>query len=221
VVSVESMEAAIPQVEGEDEDVKPTFIYCIIGLGNPGLRYENTPHNIGFQVIEELARRHGIKVKVREGAAITGSGHFGDRQVVLVKPQTFMNDTGRAVASLMTARGLGRKDLVIVHDELDLPWTGLRIRKKGSAAGHNGVRSVIAAVGTELFTRVRVGIRPNHDLDDPAVYVLAPWERAMRDELEEVVGYAADAVELIVAEGAIKAMTKFNRRARGSLEEEE
>jgi PTH1 family peptidyl-tRNA hydrolase len=194
-------------------------VHCIIGLGNPGLRYEYTPHNIGFRVIDELARRHGIQVKAREGAAITGGGNFGGRKVV--KPQTFMNDTGRAVTSLMQAHGLGRRDLIIVHDELDIPWTGLKIREKGSAAGHNGVRSVIAAVGTMMFTRVRVGIHPGHDLDDPAVYVLAPWERAMRDEVDEVAGYAADAVESIVAEGANKAMTKFNRRARGTREEEE
>jgi PTH1 family peptidyl-tRNA hydrolase len=223
MVSVVSIEAAIPEVESEEEEeLKPAgFIYCIVGLGNPGLRYENTPHNVGFRVIDELARRHGIQLKVREGAAITGSGHFGDREVLLVKPQTFMNDTGRAVTMLMRARRLGRKDLIIVHDELDLLWTGLKIRKKGSAAGHNGVRSVIAAVGTMMFTRVRVGIHPDHDLDDPAVYVLAPWERAMRDEVDEVAGYAADAVESIVAEGANKAMTKFNRRARGTREEEE
>jgi len=219
---VVSIEAATPEAASEDEDeLKPVDVHCIIGLGNPGLRYEHTPHNIGFCVIEELARRHGIRVKVREGAAITGSGCFDGRKVLLAKPQTFMNDTGRAVASLMLAHRLGRNDLIIVHDELDLRWTGLKIRNKGSAAGHNGVRSVIAAVGTQLFTRVRVGIRPDHDLDDAAVYVLAPWERAMKDELDEVVGYAADAVELIVAEGADKAMTKFNRRARGSLEEEE
>jgi PTH1 family peptidyl-tRNA hydrolase len=147
---VVSIEAATPQVESEEDedDVRPAFVYCIIGLGNPGLRYENTPHNVGFRVIETLARRHGIQVTVREGAAVTGSGQFGSRQVVLAKPQTFMNETGRAVHSLMLARRLGRKDLIVVHDELDLPWTGLKIRKKGSAAGHNGVRSVIAAVGT-------------------------------------------------------------------------
>jgi PTH1 family peptidyl-tRNA hydrolase len=219
---VVSIGAATPQPQSEDQDEpKPVVVHCIIGLGNPGLRYEYTPHNIGFRVIDELARRHGIQVKAREGAAITGGGNFGGRKVMLVKPQTFMNDTGRAVTSLMQAHGLGRRDLIIVHDELDIPWTGLKIREKGSAAGHNGVRSVIAAVGTMMFTRVRVGIHPGHDLDDPAVYVLAPWERAMRDEVDEVAGYAADAVESIVAEGANKAMTKFNRRARGTREEEE
>jgi len=221
-VSVVPIEAATPLVESEDEDLEPSGRTAwIIGLGNPGLRYEQTPHNIGFRVIDELARRHGIRVTMREGAAITGSGHFGGREVMLVKPQTFMNDTGRAVASLMQAGRLGRKDLIIVHDELDLPWTGLKIRKKGSSAGHNGIRSVIAAVGTPLFTRVRVGIRPDHDLADAAVYVLAPWEREMRDALDEVTGYAADAVECIVAEGANKAMARFNRRAHGIREEEE
>jgi PTH1 family peptidyl-tRNA hydrolase len=195
-------------------------IYCIVGLGNPGLRYENTPHNMGFLVIDELGRRYGIRVVKNEGVALTGVGKIADRQVLLVKPQAFMNNSGGGVRATLRARNLGTKDLVLVHDELDLQWTGLKIRKKGSAAGHNGVRSVIASVGTAFFARVRVGVRPNHELDDPAVYLLTPWERALQRDLAEMVGYAADAVEAIVVEGAIQAMAKFNRRARGIQEEE-
>ncbi len=127
-----------------------------------------------------------------------------------------MNNLG-SVRAILKSHNLGNKDLVVVHDEIDLPWTGLRIRKKGSAAGHNGVRSLIAAIHTDWFTRVRVGIHPNREIDDAAIYVLAPWERAMRDEVDEMVGYAADAVEFIIAEGAIKAMTRFNRAAPGKL----
>jgi PTH1 family peptidyl-tRNA hydrolase len=195
-------------------------VYCIVGLGNPGVRYENTPHNIGFLVVDELARRHDIRVVKNEGVAMTGSGRIADRSVVLAKPQTFMNNSGGGVWATLKARNLGSKDLILVHDELDVLWTGLKIRKKGSAAGHNGVRSVIASVGTAFFTRVRVGVKPEHELDDPAVYLLSPWEKAFKSELVEMVGYAADAVEAIVAEGAIQAMTKFNRRARGIQEEE-
>lgn len=195
-------------------------VYCIVGLGNPGLRYEDTPHNMGFLVVDELARRHGIRVIKNEGVAMTGAGRISNRSVLLAKPQTFMNNSGGGVLATLKIRKLGSKDLILVHDELDVLWTGLKIRKKGSAAGHNGVRSVIASVGTAFFTRVRVGVRPNHELDDSAVYLLAPWERALKSELAEIVGYAADAVEAIVAEGAIKAMAKFNRRARGIQEEE-
>lgn len=207
--------------EGSPSGDPLSRIYCIVGLGNPGLRYEDTPHNMGFLVIDELARRHAIRVVKNEGVAMTGAGRIRDRSVVLVKPQTFMNNSGGGVSATLKARSLGNKDLILVHDELDIDWTGLKIRKKGSAAGHNGVRSVIASVGTMFFTRVRVGVRPPHELDDPAVYLLTPWERALKSELAEMTGYAADAIEAIVAEGAIKAMTKFNRRARGIQEEEE
>lgn len=213
------MEIATSGVESPSRDIL-SRVYCIVGLGNPGVRYEDTPHNIGFLVVDELARRYHIRINKNEGIAMTGTGSIANRSVVLVKPQTFMNNSGGGVSATLKARKLGTKDLILVHDELDLEWTGLKIRKKGSAAGHNGVRSVIASVGTAFFTRVRVGVRPNREMDDPAVYLLAPWESALKSELAEMVGYAADAIEAIVAEGAIKAMTKFNRRARGIQEEE-
>jgi peptidyl-tRNA hydrolase, PTH1 family len=207
--------------EGELPEGDPGRVYCLVGLGNPGLRYENTPHNIGFAVVDELAKRYGIRVVNNEGVAITGEGQIAGRSALLVKPQTFMNDSGGGVRAVLKSHNLGKKDLVVIHDEIDLMWTGLRIKKKGSAAGHNGVRSLIAAMHSDWFTRVRVGVRPNHEVEDAAIYVLAHWERAMKDEVNEMIGYAADAVEFIIAEGAIKAMTKFNRRARGLQEEEE
>lgn len=193
---------------------------CIAGLGNPGSRYESTPHNIGFLVIDELARRHQIRVARRECSAMNGSGQMRGKSVVLVKPQTFMNLSGTAIGPLLKYRNLTNRDLIVVYDELDLPFAALRIKKNGSAAGHNGVKSIIAALKTEVFTRVRVGIGPNHPID-AAEYVLAPWERELRSEVEEVVSYTADAVESIVAEGADKAMATYNRRARGIQEEEE
>jgi PTH1 family peptidyl-tRNA hydrolase len=213
----------VPSVFPDDEiPIDPASrIYCVAGLGNPGLRYKHTPHNIGFAVVDELAKRHGIRTVQNEGVATTGSGQIRGRTVLLVKPQTFMNNSGGSIRAVLKSHNLGNGDLVVVHDEIDLPWTGLRIRKKGSAAGHNGVRSLIAAIHTDRFTRVRVGIHPNHEIDDAAVYVLAPCEQTMRDEMDEMAGYAADAVEFIIAEGAMKAMTRFNRRARGLQEEEE
>jgi PTH1 family peptidyl-tRNA hydrolase len=195
--------------------------FCIAGLGNPGSQYEATPHNIGFRVVDELARRCGVRIAKTDGAALVASGRIQDRSVVLVKPQTFMNHSGSGIKPILQYRNLTHRDLIVVYDELDLSWTGLRIKLSGAAAGHNGVKSVIAVLGTDVFTRVRVGIHPGHAVNDAAQYVLAPFEREMKKDVEEMVSYTADAVESIVAEGAAQAMAKFNRRARGSKKEEE
>jgi PTH1 family peptidyl-tRNA hydrolase len=193
---------------------------CVVaGLGNPGIRYEATPHNIGFRIVDELARRHAVRVSKHEGAALTGAGRIREKNVLLVKPQTFMNNSGAGIKTVLEYRNLTNRDLIVVYDELDLPWTALRIKTAGSAAGHNGVKSIIAALKTEVFTRVRVGIHPGRPVDAIA-YVLAPFERGLREDVEEVVSHTADAVESIIAEGAVQAMAKFNRRARGTQEEE-
>jgi peptidyl-tRNA hydrolase, PTH1 family len=202
-----------------EEEAGPP-LWCIAGLGNPGPRYEATPHNIGFRIIDELAQRHAIRVTKSEGQTLTGSGKIRNRDVVLVKPQTFMNLSGAGISPVLKYRNLTNHELIVVHDELDLPWTALRIKRNGSAAGHNGVKSIIAALKTDVFIRVRVGIRPDHPIHDAAEYVLAPFERSMKQDVDEVVSYTADAVESIVAEGANRAMAKFNRRAQGIQEEE-
>jgi PTH1 family peptidyl-tRNA hydrolase len=161
-----------------------------------------------------------LRIAKSEGASLTASGRIRDKKVILVKPQTFMNNSGMGISAVLKSHNLTHRNLIAVYDELALPWTGLRIKLNGSAAGHNGVKSMIAALKTEVFTRVRVGIHPGHEID-AAEYVLAPFERGMRDEVDEMVFFTADAVETIVAEGAHKAMAKFNRRARGLNEEEE
>lgn len=194
---------------------------CIAGLGNPGIRYAATPHNLGFRVVEELAARHSIAVSKNEHSTLTGPGLIRNQPVLLVKPQTFMNNSGTGLKAVLNYRNLTAQDLIVVYDELDLPWTALRIKPNGSAAGHNGVKSIIAALGTNEFIRVRVGIRPDREVKDAAEYVLAPLERALEVNLGEVVSYTADAVESIVAEGAVTAMAKFNRRAPGSKEKEQ
>ncbi len=193
---------------------------CIAGLGNPGARYAATPHNIGFQVVDELAARHGIALSRKENNALVGNGQIRGRNVILVEPQTFMNLSGTALGPLLSYRNLTNRDLIVVYDELDLPWTALRIKKNGSAAGHNGVKSIIAALKTDVFTRVRVGIHPGDPID-AVQYVLAPLKREQRMQMDEIVSYTADAIETIVAEGAEKAMATYNRRARGIQEEEE
>lgn len=195
-------------------------IFCIAGLGNPGERYSGTPHNIGFAIVEELGQRHGIRIAKRDGQSLTGAGRIGDASVVLIKPQTFMNLSGIGVQEILKYRSLTNRNLIVVHDELDLPLSELRIRENGSAAGHNGVKSIIAALKTDVFIRVRVGVRPEFPVRDAAEYVLAPFARALKENVQEIVSYTADAIECIVAEGASRAMTKFNRRA-GSLHKEE
>jgi PTH1 family peptidyl-tRNA hydrolase len=195
-------------------------IVCIAGLGNPGSRFEATPHNAGFWVVDELKRRFDIRMKL-EGENVVGSGRIGDRSVLLIKPQTFMNLSGQGIAAVLRFRKLSARDLIVVYDELDLPWTALRIKVGGSAAGHNGVKSMIGSLKTEQFTRVRVGIRPNHPVSDAAKYVLSPLERELEVDKDEIVSYTADAIEFLIAEGAEKAMAKFNRRARGMTNEEE
>jgi PTH1 family peptidyl-tRNA hydrolase len=194
---------------------------CIVGLGNPGVRYQDTPHNIGFKVVDELARRYSIHLGKGEGNSLAGTGRIGDTGILLVKPQTFMNLSGQAVGAVLRYRKLTNDDLILVYDELDLPWTALRIKKNGSAAGHKGVKSVIAVLNTNVFTRVRVGIHPEGPIEDAAEYVLAPFRREMRKDVDEVVSYTADAIESIIAEGADRAMAKYNRRARGIQEEEQ
>jgi PTH1 family peptidyl-tRNA hydrolase len=214
-------------VQAIDESLRPEPLeegartYFIVGLGNPGLRYEYTPHNIGFLVIDRLAERNGVSVLNNEGVTVTGKGRIHGKEVILAKPQTFMNRSGASVKAMIQNRKLSNRDLILVYDDIDLPWTGLRIRKKGSSGGHNGVKSVISEIGTDWFSRVRVGIHPGHEVEDTAVYDLAPFERRLRERLDEVLTYAAEAVESIVADGAIQAMAKYNRRAKGLTDEEE
>jgi PTH1 family peptidyl-tRNA hydrolase len=195
--------------------------FCIAGLGNPGERYSGTPHNIGFAIVEELGHRHGIRIAKRDAQSLIGVGRIGEANVVLVKPQTFMNLSGAGIQEILKYRSLTNRNLIVVHDELDLPFSELRIKENGSAAGHNGVRSIIAALKTEVFIRVRVGVRPDFPIRDAAEYVLAPFARALKEDVQEIVSYTADAVECIVAKGASRAMTKFNRRAGGLHKEEE
>ena len=195
-------------------------MFLVVGLGNPGDEYAATPHNAGFMVVDRLAEMHSIRVNRKDSKALTGIGEIAGKPVMLAKPQTFMNLSGTSVAPLMEKHGFTLADLIVVWDELNLPWGGLKILKSGSAGGHNGAESVIGSLGTREFVRVRLGVHPGHPLSSGVEYLLAPVKRSQRKELEELVGRGADAVVSIIAEGAAKAMTKFNRRAPGSNEEE-
>jgi len=194
--------------------------FLIIGLGNPGEEYEFTPHNLGFLVINRLAASHAIRVNRKESTSLVGLGEIGGKRLGLAKPQTYMNLSGPAVRGLLERYELKPDRLIVVYDELDLPWGSLRIRMKGSAAGHKGVKSLIGSLGTNEFTRVRMGIDPGNPVKGEQ-FVLAPFKRAQKQDVEETVTRAAEAVEFIIAEGAAKAMTKYNRRAQGIQTEEE
>jgi PTH1 family peptidyl-tRNA hydrolase len=193
----------------------------VAGLGNPGEQYAATPHNMGFLVVDRLAARHGIRVTRRECQALIGQGEIGGKKVLLAKPQTYMNLSGIAIKSLLDKNELKPAALLLVYDELDLPWGTLRVRAKGSAAGHNGVTDVIAKLGTQEIPRVRLGVHPGHPISSGVDYLLSRFTRRQTEELDAFVDLAADAAESIIAEGAEKSMAKFNRRAQGSTTEEE
>ncbi len=165
----------------------------IVGLGNPGIEYQFTPHNIGFLVVDRLADRNQVRVSNRQCRAVTARTRIGEHDVLLAKPETFMNLSGLAVRELVAKHEIDpQRDLVVIWDELDLPMGTLRVRERGSSAGHNGVESIIGALGTQEFTRLRVGIA--------------------------VLDRAADAVEMIVQEGTAPAMNRFNRKAEQDKE---
>ena len=196
-------------------------MFLVAGLGNPGEEYALTPHNLGFRAIDRLAERHGIRVTRKDSRAFVGVGEIDGHEVMLAKPQTYMNLSGTSLAALKEKHAIGMGEFLVVYDELDLPWLSLKIKPKGSAAGHKGMQSVIGSLHSSDLVRVRLGIHPDHPLRDGAEFVLAPFKRSQMKELEELVDYGAGAVRSIIAEGVSKAMTKFNRRAPGLNTEDE
>lgn len=197
----------------------------IVGLGNPGREYEDTPHNLGFQAVDTLAARAGIRVSRPEAKSYAGLGKVAGQDVVLAKPQTMMNLSGVAVRMLLERYGFGpgdlAGDLIVLSDEAALPWGMLRISERGSAGGHNGLKSVIGAVGAEEFIRVRMGCKPEWPVSDLTYYVLCPMDATHRETARQMAEQAAEAVETILSEGATKAMTRFNRRATPEGPEDE
>jgi len=192
----------------------------IVGLGNPGREYEQTPHNLGFLAVDALAARGGIRVTRPEAKSLVGRGEISSQQVVLAKPQTMMNLSGVAVRMLLEKYEADPAEMVVLVDEVDLPWGMLRIRERGSAGTHNGMKSVVQAVGTE-FIRIRMGVGPDKVWGELRDYVLRPMNRAEQETAERMIADAVDSVELILTEGVSKAMTRFNRRLPPSEEASE
>jgi PTH1 family peptidyl-tRNA hydrolase len=188
-------------------------VKLIVGLGNPGIEYQFTPHNLGFLTVDRLAERGKISVSNRHGRAVTGRTRIASDEVLLVKPETFMNLSGLSVSELVQKYEVNvATDLIVVHDELDLPLGTVRIKQRGGTAGHNGLESIQGALGTDEFTRVRMGIAPDHPVRDGARYVLAQFKKSQYEAVDLLLDTAADAVTAIITDGAQAAMNRFNRR---------
>jgi peptidyl-tRNA hydrolase, PTH1 family len=191
--------------------VKPAM-KLVVGLGNPGTEYEYSPHNMGFAVVDELARRLGVELSRHRAHSLCGAGAVGEIKVWLIQPQTFMNLSGKSVAQWLEIEDRGPEDLIVVYDELDLPSGRLQIRQQGGSAGHNGMESIINSIGTKQFPRLRVGVGAERKLADPVAYLLKPASVARRKQLHETAERGAEAVEQMIRDGVAKAMNQVNRR---------
>jgi PTH1 family peptidyl-tRNA hydrolase len=189
-------------------------VKLIVGLGNPGPEYELTPHNLGFLTIDRIASDRNVEVRNRQCQALTGRTQIGDEQVLLAKPETFMNLSGLSLRALLDEYQLRPEtDLIVIYDELDLPLGTIRIRQRGSSAGHNGMESIIEALGTQEFLRIRLGIAPEKK-------ILKPFSKRQLKVVDEVLDTAAEAVKVILTEGPAAAMNRFNRKKDDDAEPE-
>jgi PTH1 family peptidyl-tRNA hydrolase len=188
-------------------------VKLIVGLGNPGIEYQFTPHNMGFLAVDCIAKQCGVEVRNRQCRALTARAVIGSETVLLAKPETYMNLSGVSVRELVAKHEVRPEaDLIVIYDELDLPWGTIRIRQRGSSAGHKGMESVIVALGTQEFLRIRLGVAPNRKIADGMRYVLAPFRKAQLKTVDGVLDTAAEAVSVILKEGPAAAMNRFNRK---------
>jgi len=192
----------------------------IVGLGNPGPEYAWTPHNLGFLAVDAVAERAGIRVERPEAKSLVGLGRFAGQEIALAKPHTMMNLSGLAVRDLLERFECGPGEMVVLYDDVALPWGMLRVRERGSAGSHNGLKSIIGTIGSSEFARVRMGIQPEHPAGDLAAYVLRPMRKANLETAAEMTEQAAEAVELILTRGIAHAMNRFNRRVNAAGETE-
>ena len=191
--------------------------YLIVGLGNPGKKYENTRHNVGFWTVDELAHRYSLSFNKTEQRAFTSDGIIREKRVLLAKPQTYMNASGEAVRGLMDFYKIPVENLMVIADHLDMPLGTLRLRMKGGAGGQNGIKNIIQHLGTQEFCRARIGISRPPGRMDPAAYVLKPFGSDDAITAKIMVNHAADAVETWLTDGIELAMTRHN----GSINEPE
>jgi PTH1 family peptidyl-tRNA hydrolase len=197
-------------------------VKLIVGLGNPGIEYQFTPHNIGFLVIDRIAEQCGVMVDNRHCKALTARARIGKEEVLLAKPETYMNLSGLSVQELARKYEADpQKDLMVIYDELDLPLGTIRIRERGSSAGHNGMQSIINAMATQEILRIRLGIAPDHPVKDGSRYVLSQFRKSQLVVLDETLDKAAEAVSVVLNESRSAAMNRFNRKNKPDEPEEE
>lgn len=194
--------------------------WLIAGLGNPGRRYAQNRHNVGFQIVDRLAHRHHLAFDKRQGNGQLAQGKIEGHSVILLKPQSFMNESGRSVAALCRFYRVPLEQLIVVFDELDLPLGSVRLRSKGGSGGHKGLRSVIAQLGSQSFSRVRVGIGRPPGRMDPADYVLRDFGVDERPVVEDVYDWVVCAVECWLKDGIDIAMTRFNKNLLDQTQQE-
>jgi peptidyl-tRNA hydrolase, PTH1 family len=188
-------------------------VKLLVGLGNPGIEYQFTPHNIGFLAVDRIAENCGIQVDNRHCNALTGRARIGNEEILLAKPETYMNLSGMSVLELSRKYEIDpAKDLVVIYDELDLPLGMIRVRARGSSAGHNGMQSIINAMQTEEIARIRIGVAPDDPGKGGAKYILAPFRKSQLAAVDEALDLAAQAVNVILSDGIATAMNRFNRK---------
>jgi len=188
-------------------------VKLIVGLGNPGIEYQFTPHNLGFLAIDRIAERCGVEVRNRQCRSLTAKAVIGSETDLLAKPETFMNLSGLAVRELVDKHEVTpESDLIVLQDELDFPLGIVRLQRNRSSAGHNGIESLIGALGTQDFLRIRMGVAPERKIEDGMSYLLSPFRKAQLKVADEMVEVAAEAVEVILKEGPAAAMNRFNRK---------
>ena len=184
--------------------------WLIVGLGNPGASYERTRHNLGFMLVDLLAREGQTQVKREECRALIGRAFVEGETVELVKPQTYMNLSGEAVSCLISKPGRGVEKLIVISDDLALPFGSIRLRSKGSHGGQNGLRSIIDRLGSSDFIRLRIGIMPEHPISNASNFVLENFAKGEIETVDKVLDRSADAIRSVISEGVDKAMAKFN-----------
>jgi PTH1 family peptidyl-tRNA hydrolase len=193
-------------------------VKLIVGLGNPGIEYQFTPHNLGFLTVDRIANNLGIEIRNRQCRALTArvtidTKTIGGETAILAKPETYMNLSGLSVLELVLEHQVDvTRDLIVIYDELDLPLGTIRIRQRGSSAGHNGMESILGALNTDEFLRIRLGIAPDRKVVDGVKYVLTPFRKVQEKIVDEVLDMAVQAVEVILKEGPVAAMNRFNRK---------
>ena len=185
----------------------------IVGLGNPGIEYQFSPHNLGFLAIDRIASNLGVEVRNRQCRALTARTVIADQMVLLAKPETFMNLSGVSVRELVREYDAKpESDLIVIQDELDFPLGTLRIHTKRSSAGHNGIESIIGALDSQDFLRIRIGVAPGHKIADGPSYLLAPMKKKDLEVLDAMLDTAEEAVKAILKDGPAAAMNRFNRK---------